>query len=205
MIPIDTLLPAILPYAPGCPEPVALTNIVKAAQQFCERTRLWRVNYSLTVTKTSINVVPVPAGSDLFEIERARFADKVLTPVSLAELDHNQVDWRTWEYAEPRYITQEQPGEVILVPRCDGNLDLWAFLRPADGAEELPDFIIKLYGKVIADGALAEILMTPNQPFAAPDRAQFYAARFEQRVSNLANTHIKGQQRARMRTKPQWY
>lgn len=202
---IDTLLPQILPYAPGCPEPVALVNIVKAAQQFCERTRLWRVNYDIAVTKTSINVVPVPAGADLFEIERARFADKVLTPVSLSELDHKQVDWRTWEDPEPRYITQEQPGEVILCPRCEGTVNLWVFLRPADGSEELPDFIIKLYGRVIADGALAEILMTPNQPFTAPDRAQFYAARFEQRVSNLANTHIKGQQRARMRTKPQWF
>lgn len=205
MIDLDALLPSIMPYAPGCPEPTALAGIIKAAQDFCERTRLWRDEDQFTVTPTSCNVVCAPQGADLFEIEHASINGYTLEPISIGELSREMPDWRDRQDTQGRWITQTEPGSVIVVPRSTGTLRLATILKPSNDADQLPNFIFKDYRQVIADGALAEILMTPNQPFTAPDRAQFYSMRFESRLSELSTRSIKGQQRARLRTRPQWF
>lgn len=205
MTELDVLLPSIMPYAPGCPEPTAFAGIIKAAQDFCERTRLWRDEDQFTVTPTSCNVVCAPQGADLFEIEHASLDGYTLEPISIGELNRDMPDWRDQEGTLGRWIAQTEPGSVIVVPRSTGTLRLATVLKPSNDAEQLPDFIAKDYRQVIADGALAEILMTPNQPFTAPDRAQFYSMRFESRLSELSTRSIKGQQGARMRTRPQWF
>lgn len=205
MIDLDVFLTKIMPYAPGCPEPTAFAGIIKAAQEFCERTKLWRDEDQFNVTPSSCNVVCTPEGADLFEIEQAYLNGFPLKPMSIMDLDLDEPDWRTREGTEGRWITQTEPGSVMVVPRCTGKLKLHTILRPSDDADQLPDFLGRLYSRVIADGALAEILMTPNQSFTAPDRAQFYAARFEQGVNNQSNRSIQGQQRAKMRTRAQWF
>ncbi|MNZ92974.1 hypothetical protein D3C78_1120230 [compost metagenome] len=93
----------------------------------------------------------------------------------------------------------------MIVPKTTGTLKLSTFLRPSEDADQLPDFIAQLYRQVIADGALAEILMLPGQPFTAPDRAQFYSMRFEAKLGELSSRTIKGQQRAPARTRAQFF
>lgn len=205
MTDLEAFLPQVMPYAPGCPEPTALAAIIKAAQDFCERTKLWRDKDQFTVTPTSCNVVCVPDGADLFEIEQATLNGYLLEPITQADLNSRLPDWRTREETQGRWITQTEPGSVMVVPRSTGTLFLATVLRPANDAEQMPDFIAQHYLRVIADGALAEILMTPGQPFTAPDRAQFYSMRFEQRLGELSTRSIQGQQRARLRTKASWF
>lgn len=205
MTDLDVFLPRILPYAPGCPEPTAFAAIILAAQQFCERTRLWRDEDQFNITPSSCNVVCVPEGAVLFEIEHALLDGRPLEPISVGDLDRDTPDWRTREASGGRWITQTEPGAVLVVPKCSGSLLLTTTLKPAEEADQLPDFLAREHRQVIADGALAEILMTPNQPFTAPDRAQFYAMRFENRLGQLSTASIKGQQRAPTRTRPQFF
>lgn len=204
MTELDAFLSRIMPYAPGCPEPTAFAAIIKAAQDFCERTRLWRDEDRFNITPTSCNVVCVPDGAVLFEIENALLDDRQLEPISIGDLDRDMPDWRARE-GGGKWITQTSPGSVLVVPKCSGKLQLAIILKPAEDADQLPDFLARDHRQVIADGALAEILMTPSQPFSAPDRAQFYAMRFENRLSTLSTVSIKGQQRASMRTRPHWF
>jgi hypothetical protein len=206
MTDLDVFLPSIMPYAPGCPEPTARAAIITAARMFCERTRLWRDNDQFTVTPTSCNVVCAPVGGELFEIEHASLDGRPLEPISIGDLDRNMPDWRTRTEAEgARWITQVEMGSVLVVPRTTGTLSLSVFLKPAEDADQLPDFLAQHYRRIIADGALAEILMTPGQPFTAPDRAQFYSMRFESRLGGLVAQSITGQQRAKLRTRPQYF
>lgn len=205
MTEIDALFPMVMPYAPGCPEPTARAGIIKAAQDFCERTRLWRDEDQFSVTPTSCNVVCAPEGADLFEIEHASLEGYPLEPISISDLNREMPDWRDRTDTLGRWITQTEPGSVLIAPRSTGTLRLATILKPSNDADQLPDFIVKDYARVIADGALAEILMVPNQPFTAPDRAQFYSMRFESRLGDLSTRSIKGQQGARLRTRPQWF
>lgn len=205
MTELDVFLPRIMPYAPGCSEPTAFAAIILAAQQLCERTRLWRDEDTFNITPTSCNVVCVPDGAQLFEIEHALLDGRALEPISIGDLDRDMPDWRTREASAARWITQTAPGSVLVVPKCSGKLFLATTLKPAEEADQLPDFIAREHRQTIADGALAEILMTPNQPFTAPDRAQFYATRFENRLGQLSTASIKGQQRAAARTKAHFF
>lgn len=204
MIELDVFLPKIMPYAPGCPEPTAFANIIKAAQEFCERTRLWRDEDVFTLTPTSCNVVCAPEGSDLFEIENALLDGSRLEPISLSDLNKKYPNWREMDTGQGQWITQIEQGSVVVVPKCTGTLRLATFLRPAEGADQLPDFIARDHRQCIADGALAEILMLPGQPFTDPNRAQFYSMRFEARLNTLTTSTIKGQQRAPSRVRAQF-
>lgn len=204
MTELDVFLPKIMPYVPGCPEPTAFANIIKAAQEFCERTRLWRGDDTFTVTPTSCNVMCAPQGADVYEIESAYVDSVKLEPISLADLDNHHSQWRDWTEGQGRWITQIEHGTVLIVPKCTGKLKLSTFLRPSEDADQLPDFLSQLYRQCIADGALAEILMLPGQPFSAPDRAQFYSMRFETKLGELSSRTIKGQQRAPARVRAQF-
>lgn len=204
MIELDVFLTKIMPYVPGCPEPSAFAAIIKAAQEFCERTRLWRDEDTFTLTPTSCNVVCAPEGADLFEIENALLDGGRLEPTSLSDLNHKYPRWRELDAGQGQWITQIEHGSVVVVPKCTGTLKLSTFLRPSDEADQLPDFLSKLYRQCIADGALAEILMLPGQPFTDPSRAQFYSMRFEAKLSELTNRTIKGQQRAPTRVRAQF-
>ncbi len=204
MIELDAFLPNILPYAPGCPEPTALANVIKSAQVFCERVRLWRGNTTLSVTPDSPNLVTVPAGAELFEIESARFDGRDLKPMSLTDLDEYHPGWRTMANGAARWITQTEPGYVQLVPASTGTLSLSTFLRPTDNAQQLPDLFTQ-YTRTIADGALAEILMLPAQVYSDPSRAQFFAQRFDNRIDGLCKLTVQGQQRAPVRARPRFF
>jgi hypothetical protein len=203
MTELDEFLPLIMPKVPGCPEPSAFAAIIRAAQAFCERTRLWRDADQFTVTPTSCNVMCAPEGADVFEIEHARLDSLDLLPASQHFLNGNVGQWR--ELVGPsKWITQTEPDTVLLVPAGSGRLMLSLILRPSEGATQLPDFIAKHHRQVIADGALADILMLPMQSFTDPSRAQFYSERFEARLDVLSASNIKGQQKAPMRSKAQF-
>lgn len=201
---LDAFLPAILPYAPGCAELAATAALLKAAQTFCERTRLWRYEASLDLVPSTGDLVPVPVGASLFEIESARLDGRSLTPKSLHELNRTRSTWRDEADGQGRWLTQESPGSVRVVPMCSGALSLSLFLRPTDDATSLPDFLLRDYRQCLGDGALAELLMLPAQSFSNPQAAQFYAQRFDNRINELFNRTIQGQQRAPMRARSQF-
>lgn len=202
MTDLDVFLTSIMPYAPGCPEPTAFAKIIEAAQEFCRRTRLWRSSDCFDVTGDNCNVVCVPEGADLFEIETASFNGQLLEPIGYADLQRKYPDWREQD-GDPKFISQVSPDSVVLAPLGqDGKLELSLYLTPSNDAEQLPDFLSKHYKRVIADGALGEILMLPLQSFTSPDLAQFYALRFSQKLDSLFTSNIKGQQRAPARTLP---
>ena len=204
MTDLDVFLPRIMPYAAGCAAPTAYAAIITAARALCERGRLWRDDDTFNVTPTSCNVICTPDYADLFEIESALLDGRGLDPISIPDLDRNQPDWRNLDGNGGRWITQSNRGEVTVVPKCTGSLELHLYLTPNQDADQLPDFLAKDYRQAIADGALAEILMIPGQPFYAPDRAQFYSARFEAKIASLMNQQIRGQQRAPARTRAQF-
>lgn len=205
MTDLEDFLPLIIPQAPGCPAPTAFKGIIKAAQELCERTRLWRERDTFNVTPSSCNVICAPDGADLFEIEAASLDGMALEPISITELDYRRPGWRTDEPGAGQYITQVTPGSLLVVPGTTGKLALATILRPSNDATQLPDFIGAQYQREIVDGALAEILMTPGQNFTDPSRAQFYASRFELKLSQITSRTVQGQQRAKMRTRPSFF
>lgn len=205
MKPIDDFLPLILPRAPGCPEPIAFDAIRQAAIEFCERTRAWRDTDQFMADE--FGDMFAPAQSVIHQIEDARFDGHRLAPVGVQDLNglYPDLDWTTLQGDQPKYVTQLHPNTVKVVPAYSGMITLSLLLKPSNDAMDLPDFIYDQYARTIADGALAEILMIPGQPYTNPQGGAMYSQRFQQRLDSLQAMSLKGQQRAPIHTKASFF
>lgn len=197
---LEDFFPYVQPFAVACPEPVALKYILESAIEFCERTRIWREVETIPVTGQEFEVMCVPPHSSLYQIERAWIDETELVPAQFKDVAH-LADFS----GLPKFITQASQNSVSLYPRGKGNLKISMFLKPAYGAEVLPDFLFDQHATAIGYGALKEICLLPNQPFTSPDYAMMFAQRFDAACNRHFATNIKGQHRARARTRPNFF
>lgn len=201
----EDFLPHVMPYAPGCAEPTAIHNLRQAAMEFCERTRLWRSDDEFDVTPNDCDVVCVPSGAQLIEIEHAKFNGFPLVPKAIVDLDRDTPYWRDdKDTTQPVYFTQLEPETVRVVPAATGTLKLFTILKPAEDGDTVPDWMYDKYARVIAAGALKDILLTPGQPFYNAELAAGFSARFYAALDDKASMHVRGQQRAPVRTRSQF-
>lgn len=213
---LSELLPLILPHAKHCPEPFALLQARLAAIEFCEKTRCWRHVLTREMT-TNHSVVVAPMTATIFEFEDATFDGSPLTPIQYTEADPDDL-LEIANDGEPKWISQIAPGEVAVFPFKAGTLRASVFLKPRHGQlfgtdpldplhdsfNVIPDFLFVQHAADLADGALARILFTPDEPFTDPQRAAVHHAAFKKACSNKSGAHVRGQQRAPVRTKPRW-
>lgn len=201
MTDLDVFLPHIRPYAPGVADPTAYFGIRQAAIEFCERTRLWRFADEFTITDPTEPLV-TPQMSVVHEIEQIAFDGRELEPKTPEWLDENYPGWRQGEHTgQPCYVTQLEPNTITLVPAQAGTVNLSLFIKPAQDADELPDFLAANYRQVIANGALGYILAIPNQSFSNMEMSSAFGGAFQQKLGSLSTKGSTGQQRARNRTK----
>jgi len=206
MKPLDDFLQHINLYAPGCALPTAYFGIRQAAIEFCERTKLWRYEDEFAVTGTDAEAMIAPSGAVVQDIETAFFDGEKLTPKTVEWLDANIRDWRSGTPAGlPAYITQTEPNTLRIVPAQAGTVKLAVWLKPAQDAEEVPDFMVDQYRAVIANGALSYILAIPGKSFTNLDLANGFGATFQMMLSKLSNKGSTGQQRAPVRTKASFF
>lgn len=205
MISFDPFLPKILARVEGAARPAVNDAIRTAIQEFCRRTRLWRETDTFQTNATDDGIMAAPYGTEIFEIENALFNERRLEPASISWLDDMKTGWRDYGEGQPCWITQVEPDTVRLVPKQAGTLDLALIIMPSDTGTQFPDWMGDKYRNIIADGALAELYALPNQPFTSPDLAMFHMQKFEQRLNGMSSDNIKGQQKARVRTKPHFF
>ncbi|HTN66413.1 MAG TPA: hypothetical protein VL051_09555 [Burkholderiaceae bacterium] len=199
---LDAFLPDIMQYAPGCAIPSAYFGIRKAAIEFCERTRLWRYEDDFDVSLDGCDAILAPAGAVVHEIESATFDGQPLTQQTTAWLDQRERGWREGLLTgAPRYLTQIMPDTLRLVPVQAGHLRLYLWLKPADDADQLPDFMADQHRETIARGALGRILLMPNQSFTNAELGSAFFASFQQKLDSLSTKGSSGQQRATTRTR----
>jgi hypothetical protein len=198
----------VLPLCPGVPEPVAFEHIRNAAIEFCEETKLWRYEDTFELTGEP-EFVCVPAGAVIHDIERVDFNGRKLTPATVGWLDDTRPDWRSDANlltGEPDCFTQTQPDTIRLVPLpSTGTAKVYLRLKPSEDADQLPDFIASQHRALIGWGAVAGILMLPNQTFSDPNRATYYQGRFDAGLGRSSKRQAAGQQRGRIRMKGNFF
>jgi hypothetical protein len=206
MKPLDAFLGSINPYAPGCAIPTAHFAIRQAATEFCERTRLWRYEDEFDVSAADAEAITTPYGSVLLDIERVSFNGVPLEPRTVAWLDERMDGWRDGSLTgQPQFLTQIEPNTLRLVPGQEGTVAVSLWLKPSQDCLDLPDFLPDQFREVIAHGALGRILMMPNQPYTNGDLGAGFLASFEKKLEGLSGKGITGQQRARVRTKANFF
>jgi len=204
MIELDALLPNIRLYAPGVADPTAYFAIRQAAIEFCERSRTWRFDDEFNVSVSDSEALYAPAKSVIHDIEGVWFDGTKLIPKTPVQLDTLVPTWRSGaDKAEtkPKYVTQTSPNTIVLAPFQPGKVKLSLFLKPAQDADELPDFLADQHRETIAWGALGRILLIPNQSFTNPEMGSVFGQMFQQKLDGKSTIGSTGQQRAPVRTK----
>ncbi len=203
---LDAFMSAIRPYAPGCANVTAFTQIRLAAIEFCERTKLWRWEDDFDITGDDAEQITTPYGSVLHELDIVLFEGRELDPATPSYLDLHECNWRTSTLSGmPRFVTQLELNTIRLVPNQAGHVNVYGWLKPTADAKQLPDFLSDQYREVIAAGALARLLAQPNQPYSNPNLGAGFGALFEDKLTRLSGTAPKGQQRAPRRTRASFF
>lgn len=204
MTELDAFLPNIRLYAPGVADPTAYFAIRQAAIEFCERSRAWRFDDEFNVTVDDAEALYAPAKSVIHDIDGVWFDGTKLKPKTPVQLDTLVPTWRsgaTKAETKPLYVTQTAPNTIALVPFQAGHVKLALFLKPAQDADTLPDFLADQHRETIAWGALGRILLIPNQSFTNPDMGAAFGQAFQQKLDGKSTLGATGQQRAPVRTR----
>lgn len=211
---LDKFMPLVLPHCPGVPEFSATRNLRLAAIEFCERTRCWRHLTTATIA-TDGQAIVAPDYAAIHQIERATWEDGTpLTPLQFSDVDEQAVAETMGQL--PVYVTQATYNSVRVIPFSEGDVSLSLFLKPVNGedftagaaGEEtrdaldvIPDFIWTMHAEPIASGAIARILAQPMKPWTDLNTAMAHQMRFERAMDAHFGAALKGQHRARVRSR----
>lgn len=200
---LSDFLPKVMPFALNCPEPAAIEALRDAAQEWCRRTRMWREWDEFQTTGEDIESVSVPPGAQIFEIEQAWFDGRPLTP---GRFDRTVSPWGDREDGGyPRCITTVRANEIMLRPRCVGMLRISMFMMPSEDGDTVPDELFDRHASEMGKGALAKLLLLPNQPYTNPKMAMLFRQEFDRAADANFGANLRGQQRANVRTRPSFF
>ena len=202
---IIELSPHVLAFAQNCPEPLMTRYLRQAAIKFCCKSRSWRFDKVFQLVGDEIDIMATCDGV-IHEIESVRWRvspteqwQEPMDPAQYEEVASNYQD------GNPRYYSQKLAGKLKISPFTAGELRVIMYLKPDQGATELPDYLVELHPEIIASGALAKILMLPGYDFTNPDLAMYHQNEFDQACNQHFRDNLRGQQRARTRTKPNYF
>ena len=205
----DVFLPHVLPYAPNCFEEQARVAIRNACIDFCRETHLLQEDLDPVGAIRGENTydVDVPSGYVLAQILSLYYVGRRLERKSQLELERLYTrDWQTLA-GTPRVFTQFDTTTftVALTPAeavANAFTGRIAFM-PSRASTVVEDVVFERYLDEIVAGALARLMVTPDQPYTDLRQAAANAARFRTGVSLARAFANGGMNRAPMRVRYQ--
>lgn len=186
MKPWSAFLRDVRPSAPSTPEPVLEHAILRAAQEFCQKTRAWVVELDPTTTSADATEydMELPPGTELVRIESASLDGQ---PFAV---------WRRDTRASGRYVFSPD-GRTLRFsqPMSDGqSLVLTCSVKPGETAKGIDDIVFARYVTAIALGAVAGVTGDPVKQ-----------ASFGSRCDDIVYQLWKGNAATRQRTEPSFF
>lgn len=204
-------LPDVLPHVVGCPSMVAEHELKRAAQQFFEKTRAWRLTTAPVRISINQSIVTVNAGDglDLVRIEHGTYDGKKLRVISPDALDDEpgMDDWRT-QQGTPNKLVQSTPGVVELNPipvaATVTGLTFFVAVKPGESSLGLPDHLATAFRDSIVAGAKAKLMLYKDATWSNAGLAATFEAVFNEAIGNANFEAAKGFSRGRIAARPKW-
>jgi len=184
------LLDEVLPYLAADPsDPVTENAIKRTVIEFCAGSWIWKHlpdPLDVVAGESAYDLEPL-SGSDVASVIAAELDGVPLAPKDVAWLNKEIPRWRTVA-ARPKYFTQVDTEQVILAALPDANitagLTLTLALQPSQAATSFPKWIFNQYLYVLAEGALAKLMMMPNKPWTDIQNGADRRTKFEAGIAN---------------------
>lgn len=206
MKPLSAFYPRILPFLPGCSEPMVDQVLVNSAIEFAEASLTLRQNldpFKTTAGIAQYDLDPPTKNHEINRIMGVTLDGKELHP-GLFEAIRNDLPTDT---AKPRGFYSDRTDNVFtlkLSPPPDGKYTVVVAvnLRPARGATQLDDDLYNIWIDPIVSGAIARAMQIPDQPFTNFAQAQYL---LDSAAKQTVSSRIEGNYglvRGSMRVRP---
>lgn len=189
-VPLETLLRHIMPVIPSLPHDMVLDRVRQNYTEFARRTGLLvaTITQDYQANVNDYALVP-PEGYEVYYV------------LGLDSPGYSFVDywagcntglWNTrFDVVDNRSIYIHRAPSV---DQIDG-LVTYVVLLPNRCVNDIPASIEVPYGKGIADGVLAELMLMPGKPWTNPGAARLYQMEFNRTI--LAGKHLAETNRKR--------
>lgn len=206
MKPLSAFYPRILPYLPGCPEPVVDQVLVNSAIEFAESSLTLRQNldpFNTVVGIAQYDLDPPTVHHDINRVMGVTLGGRELHPGLIEAI---RGDLPT-DAATPRGFYTDRTDNVftlMLTPPPDVVLPVVVNvnLRPARGATMLDDDMYNIWIDPIVSGAIGRAMQIPNQPFTDYARAEALLASAAKQTNSSRVEGMYGLARGSMRVRP---
>lgn len=176
MKPLSVFYSRILPYLPGCSEPLVDQVLVSSAIDFAESSLVLRQNldsFKTVAGVTQYDLDPPTANHDIDRVMGVTLDGQELSP-GMFEAIRNDLPTAQ---AKPRGFYTDRTDNVFtlkLSPPPDGKYTVVVAvtLRPAMTATQLDDDLFNMWSEAVTAGAIARAMQIPDQPFTNFARAQ---------------------------------
>ena len=174
MISIDEFFPRVLPYVPGCSEPLARQAILDSAIRYCEKTLILR--QSLDSFNTIKNLVSYDLESPNNQMRVARVLSVTIDGKEVKGIFEEDVPLLSDDEGKPTgFYTTRVDSEFVLnlYPKPDRKYKVvvTVALAPTKRATALEDDLYNVWSDGVIAGAIASIAKVPNMPFSSMDVA----------------------------------
>jgi hypothetical protein len=204
---LSAFYPRVMPYLPGCSEPMADQVILNSAIEFCENSLTLRENLDTFNTRAGAieyDLDPPSSQHDIARVMSVAVDGKELSP-GMAEIIKN--DLQT-ERAIPRGFYTNRTGSTFTLRLSPPPDDVYPVvvgvtLRPARTATLLEDDLYNIWIDPIVSGAIARAMQMPDQPFTNFAQARYLldSAARQTNSSRIEGNYglIRGSMRVRSR------
>lgn len=215
MTALTAFLPFVLPHVGGCSDPAAIEAIRYAAQEFCRMTDIvQRVSSANVVADTQDYTITPPSDMQLLRIMGVGWEGNWLSPVAPEQfttdvgLRGTDIGTADLVSGSPQYYVLKTPSATTfsLYPVPDtaltGGLTVKASFMPTQSATTVEDLLYNEYGKQIASGAIAHLMVLPQ--FASTAQVG-HASAFMMGVRHAKERRIFGNQAHNTRVRPRFF
>ncbi len=181
---------------PGVSTFAAERELRRAAQEFFEKTKVWKVDLDPVYLFSNVEEydVAIPAGVTIIKIATARDAngyctDLLSTGPGVAGITFiNQNTFRVWPAVTG-----------------DRQIHMQAVVMPSHSSLGIDDALFEQYAEVIARGAKARLYLHPQKPYTNPELASICREEFAMAIAREKIAAAKGFSGAPLRTRPQFF
>ena len=197
MTPWSDLLPYVLPYVIGCPDPTAEQHIKLAAIDFCRRTLCHRVTLEPELCSgVSHDIELYPEhGTQIIKIKAVAVGGRevsLVDPVKGLSLARSEYP-SDFVFTQDNLTLQVYPLQASRTPVVAD-----VALAPAITAAGLSDMLSAAHLQDIVQGAIASIKRVPGQPFSDLNGSTLHQGLFEARIKTVAAKVARGFASARI-------
>lgn len=185
----DSLLGYIRTEVPGVPHPLMIANINLCARDLCNLSSCWADWQEVTLHEgIDEYLLTLPtASATLRHVKHVMLDNKEIAPDS----NQNIVRTKPWLLTNvgnisAYYMLSDMTIKVLPKPAAEDEgkiLKVYVVYMPGLDATEMPSDLMDRNAETLINGAKANLMAMPGQPWSNPNLASFYLSKYTEGVT----------------------